>query len=424
MTGNKLLLRVLVRLTQPPVLTAFASLHALGMIAVAARYLASLHGTTDAAGHVVTGDFPAFLTAARMLDTGQGAALYDLAAQRSAQEAMIGRALDVWQPYAYPPLLGVALLPAARWSYLTAFCAHDAVMAVALVLLLWQLWSLLPSLRETRQAWWAVALLVVSFHPVARTVMGGQNTVLSLALLAGFVVSARDGRQGVAGICLGLLTYKPQLVPLLALCALLRRQWRLLAAAGLVAVAHYAIGALFAGPQWPLAWLRMLDAYRGLEWASNRYTHVSLWALAAQLLPAAWAFGIALAGSLLVITLVVRRARDRSLPLTDLFALALAATVLVSPHVQYYDVALLLLPVLIALEARKCAGVDAGPWLRLSLALGYVLFPLYTYGPQLGVQPLCLWALACFGWLLLLAQTKGAAGASAGLRSTSSKQGK
>ena len=48
MMGSKLVLRVLMRLTQPPVLTIFASLHALGMLAVAVRYLASLHGTTDA----------------------------------------------------------------------------------------------------------------------------------------------------------------------------------------------------------------------------------------------------------------------------------------------------------------------------------------------------------------------------------------
>ena len=399
-TDGGVLRRVLERVTRPPALTVFAALQAAGIAWVAVDYLSGLSGPTDAAGNVVTGDFPAFYTAASLLHRGQGAALYNLQVQQATQAALLGHPLSTWQPYAYPPLLALWLSPSAAFPYLTAFYVHGALMAAALVLLLWRLRPLVNALCATPSAWLTTSLLVASWHPVVRTAMGGQNTVLSLALIAGFGAWTETGRPMAAGLCLGLLSYKPQLVPLLALCALLRRQYVALGIAAVTALSHYLLGAFVAGAGWPLAWLHMISGYRQLEWASNRYTHISLWALCSQVLPAGWAETSAAAATLAVIWLVSRRALDATVPWRSVFALGVAGTVLVSPHMQYYDAALLLLPVLLGLDARCRSGGDVDLRLRLLIALGYVLYPIYSYGGQLGIQPLCAWAVLCFTWVL------------------------
>jgi alpha-1,2-mannosyltransferase len=392
--------RVLDLVTRPPVLSAFAWLQAGAMLLMATHYLSTLSGPTDGSDRVITGDYPAFYTGAHLLHTGRGAELYDLQAQRSAQAALIGRPLASWQPYAYPPLLALALSPSAGLGYLAAFYLHAALMVAALLFLFWRLRPWLSGLCGTPRAWATTWLLIASWHPVTRTAIGGQNTVLSLALLAGFGAWIETGRPVLAGLCLGLLSYKPQLLPLLALCALLRRQRLALAIAAATALGHYLLGALFCGSSWPLAWLRMLVDYRRLEWASNRYNHVSLWALASQLLPSAWAPICAGAATLAVIALVARGALDPNRSWSAVFGLAVAGTALASPHMQYYDAALLLLPVLLGLDAQRRAGRYPKLRLRLLLACGYVGYPLYLYGARLGVQPWCVANLLVFVWLV------------------------
>jgi hypothetical protein len=201
---------------------------------------------------------------------------------------------------------------------------------------------------------------------------------------------------------------------------LLRRQHLALVCAAATAVAHYVLGALVSGWSWPLAWLRMMLEYRDLEWASNQYTHVSLWALFAQLLSPRWAPACAAAATLVVLWIVGTRALHAT-PASSFWGLAIAGTVLVSLHMQYYDAAVLLLPVLQGLEAQRRANLEPSLRSRLTLALGYVLYPIYVYGPGLGFQPLCLWAVLSFGWLASQTNAIGASELRRG--STSIRQG-
>ena len=105
-------------LTTPPVLTIFAVINALVVFVAAFAYLAGTATPLGADGaKVVTGDYLAFLTGAEIIARGEGTGLYDLTLQKQVQQELAGIELPSWQPYAYPPLLGIALAPLARLPF-------------------------------------------------------------------------------------------------------------------------------------------------------------------------------------------------------------------------------------------------------------------------------------------------------------------
>src|SRR5436190_373861 len=77
-----------------------------------------------------------------------------------------------------------------------------------------------------------LVLWALAFVPVFAAVSYGQNSLLSLFILAGVFALLRRGRDGLAGIVLGCLLYKPQLVLVLALLLVLERRWRALLGLG------------------------------------------------------------------------------------------------------------------------------------------------------------------------------------------------
>lgn len=389
-------MRLLDRITRPPVLTAFALLHAAALLVVLARYLFSIEGVLNASGRVVTGDFLAFYRAARMLAEGAGGCFYDLHAQRAAQHALAGVRLPFFQPYAYPPLSAIALQPLSLLPYAAAFRLHGLLMVTALSLALWALRPALPRLSG-RRAWITLVLLLFFFHPVARTAVGGQNTALTLALVLLLVASVLRGAPLMAGVWLGLLSYKPQIgLPLLLVFAVRRELSTVGVAAGIWSL-HYLLGAFYLGWRWPLDMLEMLLSYRQIEMQSNLFTHASLDALLEQLAPRPAGPVLGVLASLVALGAVLRRVA--TVPNSPgLWALALAATLLVSPHLQYYDVGLVSAVIILALEDALQRGRSPSTTARGLIAAAYVGYPLYIYGPALGFQPLALVVLLVFVW--------------------------
>ena len=73
---------------------------------------------------------------------------------------------------------------------------------------------------------------------------------------------------------------------------------------------------------------------------------------------------------------------------------------LLSPHLQYYDFGVLVLPVALGLDALARRGTPATLPLRLGVAaiwFGYPWFPMAA--DRVGFQPLTLWMIAIFAWL-------------------------
>jgi hypothetical protein len=176
------------------------------------------------------------------------------------------------------------------------------------------------------------------------------------------------------------------------------RQWRALSAATAVCLVHYGLGALWLGLTWPLSLLKALGSYQALEAHSNLTTHISAPAVLRQLLGETGGWTVAALVLVVLVAAIAKSARGGYEPRLGL-AMALIAAMLVSPHLQYYDVAVVALPVLAAVDARLAGGGTLTFTERALLAAGYLLYPLYAIGPVLGFQPLVLWLVLPLIWL-------------------------
>lgn len=390
------------RLTRPPLLGLAAGLLLLLLLLVSGLHLARLEPPAGGELQVGTGDFLAFWTGAVMLHDGDGALLYDLDSQRQVQARILGGMAPDFQPYLNPPLLALVLAPLVPLGYLPAFYLFDLLCTVSLAAGLAMLLRMAPTLRSQPGAAWTAAVLIAGYQPMLQTTIGGQNTAITFALLAGFGLARRRGAFLGAAAALGLLTYKPQYAVGLSVALLLAGSWRLVAAGALAGIAHWALGAWWSGPRWPLRMLDLLATYRPAELERNADTHFSWTRVSDFLLPSPADTVAACAGAALVL-LAWWRYRDlgrRGDPMW--MALVLCGTMAVSPHQQYYDVALLTLPLALLVERSVAAHETLSLRSRLLLAAAYVGYPAWKFADAIGVQPLFfvlfgtgIWALRC-----------------------------
>ena len=154
---------------------------------------------------LVSGDFVSFWTAGELVLEGHAADAYNEVPHFFKQVALHGDP-DTWAYLAffYPPYFlllcaGFALLPylAAVGLWLVTTCTAYAAALRALV----------PKDLRDREAVW---VLFLGYPAVLVNAGFGQNGFLSTALLGGAAVWL-DRRPALAGICLGCLSYKPQL---------------------------------------------------------------------------------------------------------------------------------------------------------------------------------------------------------------------
>jgi hypothetical protein len=392
------------KVTRPPVLSIFAILFGVLTALLGLSYVVSLDGPVSEKHEVVPGDYMAFETGAVLLAEGRGAELYDLDLQHATQERLAGMPLPKWAPYVNPPLLAMLLRPFAGLPYVQGFWVYAAAMAIAAILGGFALAGLVPALARTPLDGATVALLALAFHPIARTTFGGQNTVMTWALVTGSLWALVRGRVVLTGVLVGLLSYKPQYVPFLVLALLLARAWTTVAVAAAVTFAHYALGALLLSPDWPLRMLAAMRAYRPMEWQHNVQTHFSLVPFFDYAVGGAYGRVLAAVAILAVLGALfvsLRRVRDVRMR----WALCLVAGMLLSPHLQYYDFGVLVLPVALGLDELARRGTPATLPLRLVVAVIYVGYPwFYMYADRIGFQPLTLWTIAIFVWLCALAR--------------------
>lgn len=376
---------------------------------VIVRYLAGLEGVVKTDGEVATGDFLVFYTGGRMVLEGHGAELYDPAAQRRAQDGVTGPGYRYHHWFVNPPLLALLLAPLSALPFVQAFYLHDLAMLAAMAAALALLRPHLPALGKDRLHWWTTVLLVMTFHPIARTVFGGQNTPLTFLLLAGAYACFRRGRPLTAGVLLGLLSYKPQYLLVLGPALVLRRSWTALAGAGAAAAVHYLLGALVCGADWPLRMAGFLSHYRLTEAQTNFHLHIALLPVLRHALAPPWDVLVAapaIAAILILALAAALRCSDADPRFGAVWALLVCATLLVSPHTQYYDAGLVALAVVLGLDFLAGSGAALPAGLRLVLLAGYLAYPVYALVAWLGFQPLVLWPLAGFLWSFRLSRGK------------------
>lgn len=187
-------------------------------------WLAMSDGMVDTKGKPLGYDFITFYSAAVVAQDGPPEAVYDLEAMRAAQLEIAPGTL---QPFAwhYPPTFLLLVLPLALLPYFVALGASLALTLFAYVAVIRRI---APHPLTMMLALAFPASFVNLFH--------GQNGFLNAALL-GAALLALQRRPVIAGVLLGLLSYKPHFGLLVPLALIAGGYWRTIGAAALTTLA-------------------------------------------------------------------------------------------------------------------------------------------------------------------------------------------
>jgi arabinofuranan 3-O-arabinosyltransferase len=219
--------------------------HALELIGVALTfaYVLFLAGSAvqrywliDSAGQPIANDFVNVWAAGKLVLEGRPAAAYDWTIHRETEVAALGHDFEGYYGWPYPPTHLFVAAALATLPYLTALLFWSAVT--------------LPLYAATVRSIVGERLAIISacaFPGVIWNISANQNGFLTAALIGAFLLKM-ERRPVVAGIFLGLLTYKPQFGILFPVVLAIDGRWRVIAAAAATAVV------LAAASLWAFGW--------------------------------------------------------------------------------------------------------------------------------------------------------------------------
>jgi hypothetical protein len=284
---------------------------------------------------------------------------------------------NMFAPWIYPPTFHLLVYPLALLSYASAYALFMAIgIAICLI-------ACMPAMTRNALPW----ITVLAFPGIWVAMVHGQNSLLTLGLAA-IALGAVETAPVLAGICAGMLVIKPQLAILFPLLFLCGRHYRAFAVtimtAGLFCTAS---GVLFG---WSL-WLKFFHAAAWFQDAVLMHDDGRLW----RAMPTVFAFlrsagvdaGVAFAvhiavalAAVLATSVAWARRTNREL----LAAAAVVTTLVIQPYLVYYDLAWLLLPIILVSRhglARRRSTSPAGA--------DYALATLAWFTPLLSFVLIC-----------------------------------
>ena len=324
---------------------------------------------SDENGLGIPTDFVNVWSAGRLVLDGHPALAYDWDIQKQVQVAVLGQSYDGNFAWHYPPPFLFVAAMLAQFPYAVAYIG-------------WAAASFLPYLAAMR----AIVgrsfgfLLAAAFPVVFTNTLVGQNGFLTASLIGGTLV-LMPKRPVLSGICLGLLSYKPQYGLLFPLVLIAAAQWRVFFTAGVVAVLLAALSWFAFGTEsWQafVHWMPMFDKAFLVEGRAPWGKIQSVFALTRYFggpETLAWVLQWIMSGAVAILLVLLWRSRNVPYPLK---AAALATgTLLVTPYLFLYDE--MVLAIAVAFLVR--IGLDEGfarhelPALGLVAAL-LMIFPL------------------------------------------------
>jgi arabinofuranan 3-O-arabinosyltransferase len=212
---------------------------ALGYLIVLGGSYLQGHFLTDPQGRPIANDFVNVWAAGRLALDGAASAAYDWTLHRAAEVRAVGYDFDGYYGWHYPP-------PAFF------FAAALATLPYLVAAIVWMLTTLavyvaaIAGILGLRTG----ALFALGFPAAIWNVTAGQNGFLTAALIGG-TLGLLERHPALAGICLGLLTYKPQFGLLFPIVLIADRRWLTIAVATLVALLLAALSWLaFGSASW------------------------------------------------------------------------------------------------------------------------------------------------------------------------------
>ena len=330
----------------------------------------------DSSGRFIHTDFVNVWAAGRLALDGQPALAWDWPIHKQVQVAMLGQSYVGDYAWHYPPpFLFVAML-LAHFSYAAGLVG-------------WAAASFVPYMAMMRTVVGQRFGLIVgaAFPVVLANTMSGQNGFLTAALLGGTLV-LMPTRPVLSGICLGLLSYKPQYGLLFPLVLIAASQWTVFVAAA-VTTATLALASwiAFGTDSWQafFHWMPMFSQAFFTEGRATWFKLQSVFGLVRTMGGSeqmAWTLQWMMSGTVVVSVVMLWRSRaDYALK-----AAALAAgTLLVTPYLFLYDMMVLAIPVGLLLRIGLADGFRRGELIALACAMGLLIaFPFFEIPLGLG----------------------------------------
>ncbi len=294
--------------------------------------------------HPVGGDFGVFWNTSRDLHVGSAVAIYDSRVESMHRILYKGELIfENDGPFPYPPHFLLFLWPLA---FLNFYLAYAIWIGMGFAGFLWVmtrpgLTAQYPAVKEWAGRYYP-AIIATSLFSLVNLIAGQTGFFVAILFLAGWF--GRKSHPVLAGICFGLLTFKPHVGLLIPIILLLERNWRCIGSAALTAGALAFITTLCFGVD---IWQHFLDHNRVfLEFIHMSIPHYLLNGMFSVFYSAYYtgfsesvAYAAQLVASLAVIAVILRyytRIQEESWRA----ALVLLGSAVLSPYSLTHDIAI------------------------------------------------------------------------------------
>jgi arabinofuranan 3-O-arabinosyltransferase len=218
---------------------------ALGYLLILATATLSGQWLIDARGRPIASDFVNVWAAGRLAADGHPALAYDWTVHKSMEVRAVGYAFANYYGWHYPPTF---LFVASALAMVPILPATFLWLAVTLPVYL----AVIRAIFSHRAGY----LLALGFPATLWNVTASQNGFLTAALIGG-TLTLLERQPIAAGVCLGLLSYKPHFGLLFPIALFAARQWRALIAASATTLALIVLSLLVYGSE---SWLAFFAA--------------------------------------------------------------------------------------------------------------------------------------------------------------------
>jgi hypothetical protein len=348
----------------PPLVLAVAGAITFAYLVQLGLMLAAHDWIADVSGHPLAQDFLSFWSAGHMALSGQPAAAYDWPAMHVLQQQLMGHAFKGYLGWAYPPLFFLIAIPLALMPYTASF-----LIWVSVTLALYA--AAIARIARERGA----ALLALATPAAMGCAMPGQNGFLSAALIAGALLQLETG-PWLAGMLLGLLTYKPHLGLLFPVALMFGGYWRAFLSAAvttiLILILSWLIApdslAAFAGHLGSMSNNFLTEGTAGFFRQQSLYGLLRMWDVSDH--AAFLAQGVLLASMIAFVGWLWRGPRSLALKCAGLCVAILLAT----PYLYFYDFPILSVAIAFLWRDGAFSRREAAILIASQLAMAAFLF--------------------------------------------------
>ena len=323
----------------------------------------------DPNGLGIPTDFINVWAAGRLVLDGVPAQAYDWDIQKQLEVATLGQDFVGYFAWHYPPpFLFVASL-LAMLPYAAGYAG-------------WVYISMVPYLAVMR----AIVghnfglLLAVAIPTVLINSFVGQNGFLTAALIGGAIYLI-PVRPVLAGICLGLLTYKPQYGLLFPIVLIAAGHWRVFISAGVTAIVLALVSYFAFGLESWMAFFHWMPRFSQAFLTEGKATWWKLQSIFSMVRyfggtePLAWGFQWVLTASVAVVLALMWRSR---IPYTLKAAALAAGTLLTTPYLFMYDLMVLAIPAAFLVRIGLKSGFQAYELPALGVVVALITCYMFT----------------------------------------------